>query len=247
MQHRKTAKLGRMKPTVKRLIFHEAIRQRDVPREILANRIIKELEQSNEPPPELETAKRYISKARNAANPIDKPWSLGACRDYPTSFPPSSLPTLITMQEESKKFVDIVTDLPDPGLSIRTCMWIARLEPIIHQWMGEDNPQAKRRMLFNLANAYAFAERTSEMMGEQAFDTTDLDEAICTGDVGRVRIFAGASRDSDFVCNDDCDSCKYQPIVPGKLCQLRGLSLEEEWPEHHLIRKPPKHRNKKGE
>lgn len=243
MQHEKRIKPRQLKPTIKRFIFQEAIRQRHVPRELLANRLIKDIEETGELPPSLETAKRYISKARNAANPIDKPWSLGACRDYPTFFPPSTLPTLMKMQEQEQKSVDIMTDVMSPGLSIRTCMWIARLEPIIHElWHEEHNTERERSILFNLATAYSVAERTSETMAEQTFDSTDLDEALCSGDVIKVVLFGSADKDANFVCNGNCDSCKYAPIVPGKLCQLRGLSFDHEIPEHHLIRP-----NKKGD
>jgi len=245
MEQRKGPKRSKLKPSVKRLIFQEAIRQRDIPRELLANRLIKEVEEWQERPPTLEVAIRYISKARNATKPIDKPWSLGACRDYPTFFPPASLPTLIKMQEEQKKFVDVVTDVMSPGLSIRTCMWIARLQAYIHaDWMhGEDDPQAEHNILFSVASAYATAERTSETMEEQAFDTNDLDQALCSRDVAKVILFGSADKDTTFLCNGNCDSCNYFPIVPGKLCQLRGLKREDEIvPEHYLIRP-----TKKGE
>lgn len=90
MQRKNRLKPRELKPSVKQYLFTEAIRQRKVPRELLANRLIRELEESHEIPPTLETAKRYISKARNAHNPIDQPWTLGACKEY-SSFSPRSL------------------------------------------------------------------------------------------------------------------------------------------------------------
>lgn len=248
MEPTKGPRRSKIKPSTKRLIFQEAIRQRDIPRELLANRLIKEINEAHERPPTLEVAMRYISKARNTDNPIDKPWSLGACRDYPTFFPPSSLPTLVKMQEEQKKFINIMTNTRSPGLSIRTCIWIARLEPIVHDiWHEEHDTETEREILVNLAYAYSLAERTSETMGQQVFETNDLDEALFTRDPAMLYVFGAASRDPNFVCNGNCDSCKYEPVVPRKLCQLRGLKPGDEFPEHYLIHKPPTQRNKKGE
>ena len=105
MQEKDRRKPGKLKPSIKRFIFQEAIRQRNVPRELLAHRLIKEIDESGELAPSLETTKRYISKARNSDNPIDQPWTLGACRDYPTFFPPSSLLFLTKMQHESKSIL----------------------------------------------------------------------------------------------------------------------------------------------
>jgi hypothetical protein len=249
MHQKERTKPRELKPTIKRLIFQEAIRQRNVPRELLANRLIKELEEGNEVPPSLETAKRYISKARNATNPIDKPWTLGACRDYPTFFPPTSLLTLMKAQQNAKTGVDLLTGARDPGLSIRECIWIVRLQRLIGHYFlhGQQESNQEFNILLNLARWYSTAERTSEIMGEQTFDSNDLDEALCSQNLEKLMIISAADKDPTLICNDDCDSCKYQPVLRGKLCQLRGLNDEDEWPEHHLIQKPPTQSKKKGD
>jgi len=76
MINKDRAKPRELNPSVKRLIYYRAITQRKIPREFLANELIKEINEAGEIPPSLETAKRYISKARNIDDPIDKPWSL---------------------------------------------------------------------------------------------------------------------------------------------------------------------------
>jgi hypothetical protein len=160
----------------------------------LAHRLIRELEESNEIPPTLETAKRYISKARNAANDIDQPWSLGACRDYPTLFPAASLPFLMQMHQEYRNVVDILTKTRwAEGFSIRRAIWIVRLQPLIQEIFRPDGYEAESTILFNISEAYSIAERTSETMGEETFDTTDLDQALHSGDWHNI-LFSGFGR-----------------------------------------------------
>jgi hypothetical protein len=226
----KSMKPRELKPSIKRLIFHEAIQHRNIPREVLANRLIREIKKSSELPPTLETTKRYISKARNAVDPIDKPWTLGACRDYPSFFPPSSLLLLMKMQQESKTFVNILTNIRSPGLSIRTCMWIVRLQPLIKEYFrsDEDDFQQQYEILFNVAQAYSTAERTSEIMGEQAFDTSDLDESVCSQNLENILLFGFSGfKNTSSICEGDCESCKYVPVIKGKLCQLKVIRREQ--------------------
>ena len=249
MDQEKRTKPRQLTPTVKRFIFEEAIRQRNVPRDLLAHRLIKEIDETPEISPALETAKRYISKARNTTNPIDKPWTLGACRDYPTFFPPSSLLRLMKMQEDHKKFADLMTNATSPGLSIRICMWVVRLEPLIKEYFmhGQEDFQQESDILFNVANAYSAAERTSEIMGEQAFDTTDLDQSVCSQNLENIFILASGFRNTTSICKGDCDSCKYVPIFPGKLCQLKTIHQEDETLEKQIIEERPTQTNEKGD
>ena len=189
MQEENTQKLGKLKPTIKRFIFQEAIRQRNVPRELLANRLIKEIEDSYELPPTLETAKRYISKARNSVNPIDKPWTLGACRDYPTFFPYSSLLFLMKMQQEAKTFVDVFTNIRSQGYSIRKAIWIVRLQPLVKEYFAPSDLKEEYMILANIAEAYSIAEMTSEIMYEPVFDSCDLDDSVCSQNLDNIILF----------------------------------------------------------
>ena len=185
-----------LKPSIKRLIFHEAIHHRNIPREVLANRLIREIKKNRELPPTLETTKRYISKARNAVNPIDKPWTLGACRDYPTFFPPNSLFFLMKMHQESKTFVNILTNIRSPGFSIRTAIWIVRLQPLIQEYFKPDDFKEEYMISANVAEVYSTAEKTSEIMGEQAFDTSDLDESVCSQNLENIFFFGSGFKNT---------------------------------------------------
>jgi len=232
------AKLGKLKPSIKRFICQEAIRQNNVPRELLAHRLIKEIDESGEAPPGLETTKRYISKARNSVNPIDEPWTLGACRDYPTFFPPSSLLFLMKMQQESKTYVDVFTNVRDQGFSIRTAMWIVRLQPLIEEYFKPDDFKEEDMILFNVAQAYSTAERTSEIMGEPAFDSGDLDDSVCSQNLENIILFGFSGfKNTSSICEGDCDSCKYVPIIKGKLCQLKLIYQERERYKNEMIEK----------
>ena len=229
MQSENTQKLGKLKPSIKRFIFQEAIRQRNVPRELLAHRLRKEIDESRELAPSLETTKRYISKARNSDNPIDEHWTFGACRDYPTFFPPSSLLFLTKMQQETKRYVDIVTETRDPGFSIRTAIWIVRLQSLIEHYFNPDDFQQEWQILTTIAESYSAAERTSEIMGETAFDSGDLDDSVCSQNLENVLLFGYIGfKNTSRICNGDCDSCKYIPIIKGKLCQLKSIHQEQE-------------------
>ena len=231
------AKLGKLKPTIKRFIFQESIKQRNIPRDFLAHCLIKQIDESGELPPGLETTKRYISKARNSDNPIDKPWTLGACRDYPTFFPPSSLLFLMKMQQESKRFMDVFTHIRSPGLSIRTCMWIVRLQPLIKEYFrpDEDDFQQQSEILFNVAQAYSTAEKTSEIMAQQAFDTSDLDESVCSQNLENILLFGSGFKNTSSICEGDCESCKYVPVIRGKLCQLKVIHQEQERLKNQMV------------
>lgn len=226
-------------PTVKRLIVYRAITQRQFPRDYLAHELIREIDEAGEiPPPTLETIKRHISKARNTVNPIDKPWTLGACRDYPTFFPPSSLLFLMKMQQESKTFVDVFTDIRSQAFSIRTAMWIVRLQPLIKEYVKPDDFKEVYMILANVAEAYSTAERTTEIMGEPTFDSSDLDDSVCSQNLENIISFGFSGfKNTSPICKGDCESCKYVPIFPGKLCQLKVIHQEQERYKNEMIEK----------
>ena len=236
MQQKDRIKPRELKPSVKRFIFQQAIRQREIPRELLANRLIKEIEESRGVAPTLETAKRYISRARNSVNPIDNPWTLGACRDYPTFFPPSSLLFLMKMHQESKTFVDVFTNIRDQGFSIRTAIWMVRLQPLVEHYFRPDDFQKQSEVLFNVAQAYSTAEKTSEIMREPSLDTSDLDDSLCSKDLENIFLFGfGGFKNTTLICNGHCDSCKYVPIFKGRLCQLKVKHQEQERLKNQMV------------
>jgi hypothetical protein len=184
MQEQHRIKPRRLKPTVSRLIFTEAIRQPKVPREFLASRLIKEIEDSGEIAPTLETCKRYISKARNSYDPLDQPWSLGACRDYPNFFPSSSLLFLLEFQKYVRtNWLDPETRESVALFSIRQAIWVTRLQPIIHKLYDQellepDDPEMELDLVYRISFFYSIAERTSETMGKDTFNTADFDDYL---------------------------------------------------------------------
>lgn len=233
MHEENRARPGKLKPTVKRFIFQEAIRQKDVPRELLASRLIKEIQESRELAPTLETAKKLISKARNADNPIDQPWTLGACRDYPTFFPPSSVLFLTKMQ-----YFDIFTNVSKQGFSIRKAIWIVRLQPLVDEFFQPDDFKEEHMLLANIAEFYSVGEMTSEILGEPTFDSGDLDESLCSKNLENIYLFGvGGFKNTTSICQRNCDSCKYVPLIKGKLCQLKVIYQDQERHRNEMVEK----------
>jgi len=221
-------------PTIKRLIYHRAVTQRDIPRDFLANTLIKEIEEIGEIPPSFETAKRYISKARNSANPIDEPWSIACCSEYNAFFPPDSIPVLMSYKqwvyELSKDTDQEYKDLfgvSMSDISIRHAIWIIRLKPLIEKTFAdqmENNENIRLLYTFSIAMIYMIAEMTCDILDEH-FISTGLDSALASGDlhtlsrIGGLGILAGSK---PINCDGDCESCKYMR-VPGftKICMPR--------------------------
>ena len=236
MQDKNRERPRRLTPSVRRFIFQEAIRQRNVPRDLLASQLIKRIEDLGEVAPNLETAKKYISKAKNSYNPIDRPWTLGACRDYPTFFPPSSLLFLTKMQQQSKKYVDILTNIKSEGFSIRTAIWMVRLQPLIEEYFKPSDFQGEYEILCNVAESYSAAERTSEIMDEPSFNSGDLDDSVCSQNLENIFLFGFSGfKNTTSICEGDCESCKYVPIIKGKLCQLKVIHQEQERLKNQMV------------
>jgi len=222
-------------PTVKRLIVHRAISQRHFPREYLANELIKEINEAGEKPPTLETVKRYISKARNARNPLDEPWTLACCSDYPQFFPPESIPIILyykdalTQMESDPQYpYKQFFDPPLSAISIRWAIWTVRLEPLIKhlfpKLMIDDEPLPDT-FPFVIAMTYAMAELASELLHEDHFDSRDLDNALFTGDTRTFMAIAAmmfSATTKPCHNNNNCDSCDYV-----KLPWTKGLCMSK--------------------
>lgn len=224
-----------MLPAIRQLIWSYALSS-DMNREDLAEELLMVIKQNypKEIPPKIETIVRQISKARNSKrSPLDEPWTLGACRDYPSDFPASSLPILI--KYKSMKF-QTISEEPDTSLhfnefSIRQAKWIVRLYPIIKESFQFSDYLDEYSAVTNAAEGYSQAEFTSEAMGEKTFNTQILDEALCSQDIQGICVFGlGQLIKTDSICKNDCNSCKYEPAFEGKLsesiegkfCQPKG-------------------------
>lgn len=220
-----------LKPSIKRLIVHRAITQRKIPREFLANELIKEIEEIGEIAPTLETTKRYISRARNVDNPLDEPWSIARCSEYSTFFPPDSIPALMSYKQWLR---DVLKDsdleyrelfgLSISDFSIRHAIWMVRLKPLIEKTFADQMAKDEDIRLgypFAIAMIYVIAETTCEILNEH-FTSAGLDSALASGDLDTLARIGGLgilATSKPANCNGDCESCKYMRI-PGftKLC-----------------------------
>ena len=215
-------------PTVRRLIVHRAITQRQIPRDYLAHELIREITEAGDVPPTLDTMKRYISKARNAHNPLDQPWTLACCSQYPALFPPDTIPAIIHQKDcisdvQSDISYKEIFGLNISDLSIRCAIWIARLHPVIQhltpRLMIDDEPLPST-YLFVVASTYAMAEMASEILGQERFDSHDLDSALFAGDTRsfmRIALRICAATAKPCRTPHNCDSCDYMklPDLPG--------------------------------
>ena len=222
------AKPRALTPTVRRLIVHRAISQRQTPRDYLAHQLIREITEAGDVAPTLETMKRYISKARNAHNPLDQPWTLACCSHYPALFPPDTIPAIIhqkhcTSEVQSDLSYKEIFGVNISDFSIRCAIWIARLHPVIQhltpKLMIDDQPLPST-YLFVVASTYAMAEMASEILGQDHFDSQDLDIALFAGDTRSfMRITLSMYLATTKPCRtpDNCDSCDYMklPALPG--------------------------------
>lgn len=210
-----------LNPSVKRLIYYRAITQRMVPREYLANALIKEIEEIGEIAPKLETAKKYISRARNADNPLDKPWSIACCSESNSIFSPESISEIMDykqwlyhlLKDKDDEYRDLfggsVSDI-----SIRHAMWIIRLKPLIEKALAElieNDENVRFSLTFIIAMIYSMAETTCEILDEH-FVSFGLDNALVAGDLKTLSKIAGLSvmaSSKPINCDNNCESCKY--------------------------------------
>jgi hypothetical protein len=112
-----------IKPSIKKLIFEKALKDKHTPREALAVELKKLIEEMYETPPSHETMIKLISKARNKPeSPLDKPWSTATLDKYP--IPAEALPTIL------KLWVWIAENVGDK-FTIREALWASRLYTVI--------------------------------------------------------------------------------------------------------------------
>lgn len=215
---------GRRRPRklskiVMRLIVERAIRERNKPRDYLADELIKEIEENGDIAPTPETMKRYISKARNSTNPKDKIWTIGACEEFDSYFPPDSLPTIY----------ESINLIGQSLFTIRQMIWLIRLKPLVQKIFSRElafEEASRIGIPILIADYYAFAELTSEILGENQFDTQDLDQAFFSADIGELAkrgIIKRLKSSKQFECNSDCESCKYEPISSDRAFGLGNL------------------------
>lgn len=225
---------------VKRLIYHRALTQRDIPRDFLANTLIKEIEDICEIPPSFETAKRYISKARNSANPIDKPWSIACCSEYSTYFPPESISEIMyfkkwihnILQDKDNEHNDLF-GRPFSAITIRDAIWFVRLKPLVEKVFSDEikNDENMRfGYIHSIVIVYTMVEITCGILDEH-FVSFGLDEALVTGNLNALARIAGLSLSASSKptnCDNECESCKYIRVPGSTTYCMPKLNKEDE-------------------
>lgn len=156
-----------LKPTIKGLIIDRAIKNRRMPREFLAQELIKEIETLGEIAPTEETLKSYISQARSKELAyIDATeWSIGACAKFYDRISPESIPILLKI----KQFIGL------QKFTIRQAIWVSRLYPLILDFYNEE--EKFKEVIWAWSDAYAREERISELTNSK-FEPSELDQGL---------------------------------------------------------------------
>lgn len=156
---------------------------KDAPAKEIQERVnswLKDVKHSNREV-SLSTVQRELAKyhkkekeKEGEPNPIDQPWTIGACATPEYNIPADMIPVLIKEQELRMK-----CNLGPGNLTIREALWFARLYPVLSQIAQKlfpgDNPLIWHGMVSIASRQYAYKEQVGELMSEQYFDTKDLD------------------------------------------------------------------------
>ncbi len=144
---------------VAELIATEAIERRDMNREALAAKLEDMIERMGQPVPVTDTIKQMISKARNAPDPLNDPWTLAASAKSGIS--PDALPAVLRVWK-----LCLATD---QWFTIRHAKWVGQLYTVM-----EDINQ-----LVAWTQYYALRERARELTKtEEPFESSTLDARL---------------------------------------------------------------------
>ena len=156
-----------LKPTIRGLIIQRAIENRRMPREFLAQELIKEIEERGEIAPTEETLKSYISKARSKelAYIDTTEWSIGACAEYYDRISPESIPILLKIEQ----YIGFQI------LTIRRAIWVSRLYPLISDFCSDK--EEFEELICVWSDAYAWEEQISELTNSK-LETSKLDRGL---------------------------------------------------------------------
>ncbi len=145
-----------IKPSIKTFIYLKALRERNIPRAVLACELRDVIvNKMNEVPLSEETIIKLISLARNhPPSPLDNPFSIASLAEH--DIPPEAGPAVMSIY---KKLVS-----ENEGFSIGEAQWVARLYKII------EPPE----LVWYWANLYAEWEKISWMQGT-TFHSNELD------------------------------------------------------------------------
>ena len=146
----------------RRYIMEQALRESYKPRMLLADQILKQMQESRDVRnnlPETESIAKLISRARNhPKSPLDEPWSLGCLAEY--DIPPDALPIVMLIYEN--RLAE-----EEQHFTIREALWIARLYKVI------DDPI----VLEPFASGYALRDKIDWILSSPVY-TRDLDIGV---------------------------------------------------------------------
>jgi len=134
----------KIKDWVRAYIYEEALRNRDKPRDLVAQKIEDYLD-GKEAVPSRDTLNKLISLARNSDEPEDNYWSLSALPEY--ELQPEALFSVMQAWVLSIK--------QGNPLTIRQAKWIARLYHLLNKQELE--------FLVECASEYAFVEKVIKL------------------------------------------------------------------------------------
>lgn len=122
--------------------------------------------------------KKRLLPNLNPDNPLDQPWSIGACLKY--AIPSEFIPLLVTVKtlyaSRNKRFAEDREQIR-LILTIRKARWFSRLYPAFQPIAEKKYPDGKLPHLgfmMIISDQYAEKERVAELMGRDP-DTTELD------------------------------------------------------------------------
>ena len=151
----------RMSKTVEKLIVHESLENRNMPRRVLAVKLQEIISKMGEPVPTEETLEKLISKARNhTPSPLDEQWTTASLVDF--DLPPDSVPSVIEIWRYALN--------TNESFTVRQARWVSRLYPLI-----KETP-----LLWFWSRKYAEEEKAVSII-RQPMDTFIPDTALFMG------------------------------------------------------------------
>lgn len=184
---KKNARPKALKPSVKSLIAKRAIEYSTYDRTLLANDLMKEIEELGETAPTEDTLIKYISDARGRYS-VDKPWNTASLNIEPIT--PEALPWLILIQENRKIWLSKM-------LTQREAKWFNRLSgyrnlspPSVLTDMGIESPDSnlvniyQSAIVATWAQIYAYREMIDAIAGIKEPDFSDLDSYLLNYNLG---------------------------------------------------------------
>lgn len=194
----------KISPQIKRYIVVEALKDKHIPRKILAEELKEKIDNSGmgrSPSPE--TLEKLISKARNhELHSEDKPWTLVRSSEITAD----AIPVVLRLWKQQLNLFG-----PQLPFTIRQAKWITRLYKVITDDL----------LLITWSNLYAIQESASDLLGVD-LDSEVFDAALVMGPWEFLTaLWTGAVK-----LTESTEGFPLQELV--QLSKYRGISIKEE-------------------